>query len=299
MKTYSNDKIYTIFQVIVFIIVLALTFYYYGLPSLKDSFGSSDSFINEKEYSSIIEIRLSSGPNFIFITSKDKKITNILFLNTQSTCLYNQNIENKSLKDAIEKTIEQLYNKDYLSEDTIVEIIEYPENNDYIDIIEEFTKKTSQFNITIQESKTTLTNKITELSLTREKGKELKTIENYSKRLISNYKDQLLIAEYEKAPTITKNLASNYANKVYEKLSLYAMQVLNQELADTSLPIHLIPADGANNIYPTENSWYYIKEHKVYAYIEFIGPDNTYSYCYNGEISLRKEGECDEEFSQN
>lgn len=299
MRTDSKDKIYTIFQVIVFVIVILIAFYHYSLPGLKNAFGSSDTFINDKECSLIVEIELSSGPDFILIINTDKLIANILFLNDQSTCLYNKNIENHSVKDSIKKITKELYNNGYLKENITIRIIEYPLNDDYSSIVKEFTNQTDNFNVTIQESKTTLSNKIAELSLVLEKDSELKTIENYSKKIISNYKDQLLITEYEKDQAMTNIIASNYANNVYEKLAEYASNILNQDITDTNLPIQLIPANEEMNIYPTKNSWYYINEHKVYAYIEFESSDNTYSYCYNGEISGRKEGKCNEEFSEN
>lgn len=292
MKT--TDKIYTIFQVVVFLVILALAFYYYGLPSIKNNFGSSDRFINEKEYNSIIEIKLSSGPEFMLITNDKKKITNLIFLNEETLTLYNRDIENHSFKDSIKKIITILQEHNYLTENTLVEMIEYSSSNHYQDIVKEFQKNTSENNITVYQIKKTLNDKLKELSITKTKDSEIKALEDYSKRLISDYKDQLLIAEYENMTILTRKSAPSYADTIYQKLEEYAVNISNQELNDTNLSIQLIPISNTSDIYPTKNSWYYIKEHKVYAYIELKDSTSVYSFCYNGEISLRKEGKCDE-----
>ena len=54
-----------------------------------------------------------------------------------------------------------------------------------------------------------------------------------------------------------------------------------------------IPADEKANYYPNANSWYYIKEKKLYAYIEFGESNNKYGYCYKGSIDSIYEGECE------
>jgi hypothetical protein len=55
----------------------------------------------------------------------------------------------------------------------------------------------------------------------------------------------------------------------------------------------MIPADDEFKYYPSINSWYYVNDKKVYAYIEFVIDDNNIkSYCYNGSIDLVKEGVC-------
>jgi hypothetical protein len=55
----------------------------------------------------------------------------------------------------------------------------------------------------------------------------------------------------------------------------------------------MIPGDDEFKYYPSINSWYYVKDKKVYAYIEFVISDNKVKgYCYNGSIDLVKEGVC-------
>ena len=82
------------------------------------------------------------------------------------------------------------------------------------------------------------------------------------------------------------------ADHVYQKLSTYAKEVSNQEKNSPNLLITDIPANAELTLYPTEESWYYIKEHKVYAYINFKLTSKSYDFCYNGSIENIKEGKC-------
>lgn len=291
MKAYNSDKIYKYFQTIVFIVIIIYAFIRYGLPEFKNNFGSSDNFINTEKYNSIIELKLSSGPNFALITDKEENISNILFFNNESLCLYNQNIENKTYKEALKKITEILNSKDYLTEGTIVEFTEYPDNKDYLTIRKEFTSTTNTLNLSYIESVKTLPTRAKELSLDNTEN-SLSILEDYSKQIISNYKESQIITNLKDNNSITKENASKYADNIYKKLEDYATNVTFQEIADTKLPIQLIPANEENNIYPSEKSWYYISEHKIYAYIEFKSNDYKYSFCYNGNINNRKEGAC-------
>ena len=82
------------------------------------------------------------------------------------------------------------------------------------------------------------------------------------------------------------------ADHVYKKLSTYAKTVANQEKNSPNLLITDIPANAELTLYPTEESWYYIKEHKVYAYINLKLTSKSYDFCYNGSIENTKEGKC-------
>ena len=93
---------------------------------------------------------------------------------------------------------------------------------------------------------------------------------------------------------LTEEQAKEYANNVYKKLENYVItnNIGEQDKNDTSLPINLIPASSDNTIYPNLDSWYYIKNKQVFAYIAIDTKDQTYGWCYNGGIDNYKEGEC-------
>ena len=61
---------------------------------------------------------------------------------------------------------------------------------------------------------------------------------------------------------------------------------------NTSLIIQVIPADVDGKYYPSSNSWYYIQNGKIYAYIEFSEENKIYGYCYQGTIESRSKGVC-------
>lgn len=292
MQTSNFDKIYKRFQVIVFLVVIIIATAYYIIPDLKDNFGSSDSFVNTKEITSIIGIKLPSGPDFSLIINNNTKITNILFHNTASLCLYNKEIENQNLSSSLNRIITILEDNSYLTENSTIILIEYEENKDYLVFKKSFQEKTKDLNINYQESQSTVIDKVNKLALiSSETG--IKALEEYSKSLISNYKDQKLITSLKEKEELTEENASLYADNVYLRLTNYALNVSNQGITDSTMPIQLIPAITEKNIYPTENSWYYIKEHKVYAYIEFKSTTQSYAFCYNGSKDSKREGNCE------
>ena len=98
--------------------------------------------------------------------------------------------------------------------------------------------------------------------------------------------------EPEVTTEINDETAKMYADSIYEKITKYKNdnQITNQEISSSNLPIYLIPADATGIIYPTLESWYYIEEGKVYAYI--VIEEEQYHFCYQGEINKVKEGEC-------
>ena len=61
---------------------------------------------------------------------------------------------------------------------------------------------------------------------------------------------------------------------------------------NNNLPIEKVLANKDLTIYPSSESWYYIKNHKVYAYINFTGLTDDYEFCYNGSIEKMKRGKC-------
>ena len=116
----------------------------------------------------------------------------------------------------------------------------------------------------------------------------------YSKNIISRYKTSSNDYNSTKSKSITKEQSKEYANNVYQKLENYVItnNIEEQDRYDTSLPINLIPASSDNTIYPNLDSWYYIKNKQVFAYIAIDTKDQTYGWCYSGGIDNYKEGEC-------
>ena len=109
-------------------------------------------------------------------------------------------------------------------------------------------------------------------------------------QIVREYKNKKIQDGITNRMTEEESIAA--ANRVYEKLSTYAIDVENQETNSTALPIEKVPANKDLTIYPSSESWYYIKNHKVYAYINFTGLTDDYEFCYNGSIEKMKRGKC-------
>ena len=114
----------------------------------------------------------------------------------------------------------------------------------------------------------------------------------HNKQAVNKYEEKGLKVVEEIENKMTEEEATTYAKRVYEKLNYYAQDVENQAKESTELPIIQIPANPELTIYPTSESWYYIKNHQVYAYIKFKSSPKDYDFCYNGNINNMKKGKC-------
>ena len=290
----SKNKIMFILEILILIILLIWIAITKVIPDFKESIGSSDKFINPSNYSNLIEIRLNNlKPNFAIIINNENIISGILFFDNESLCLYNQNIEGMNIKDGLNVIVKKLIENDYLKQTSQFEIIRYKENN-YNDIKNVIINELNKYSITtpIIEKTSTLEEKTKSLGLSAQESDEyyLLQLDFYSKEII----DQKTETNINKVKEITEITAKEYANNVYIKIENYIMEnkITNQTKESTSLPINLIPADENGIYYPTTDSWYYVENEKVYAYIKFDSNNKNYSYCYKGSIDIYQKGEC-------
>lgn len=278
------------------IIILVAAFLYISLkaiPEYKSKLGSSDNLISTKNVKDIIEFK-TNNINFAIIIDKKNIISNILFFDCSSIILYNQNIENLDIDKGINKIINILINNNYFQNNSSLELINY--NNNSYDLVKDvvinyFTNNSLQINLI--ESSTSLKEKGIVLNIEKTtNSKELLTfIDFYSKDLIKECVDNK--KQNQNQNTLTKKVAVEYANNVYLKIQNYidSNNIDNLEINNTLLPINLIPLENGK-YYPTSDSWYYVKDRKIYAYIKFPCQNTTCSYCYKGSINLMEEGEC-------
>ena len=84
------------------------------------------------------------------------------------------------------------------------------------------------------------------------------------------------------------------SKSVYRRIEDYVStnNIINKDRDDDKFLIQLIPADANDRYYPDENSWYYVENSHIYAYIEFKSTSKIYSFCYNGSIDEVKNGVC-------
>lgn len=284
MMERKSEKITRIVYVIAVVAAIAITVIYH-LPELKKIKGSSDNIIDIDNYETIVGVTIDSGPEFLLV-SGNKKITNILFLNPKSIVLYNKDIENNNIRTAINKIISILEKKNYLQSGEITLTL-YPDSKDYVEIKSAFNEK-----LIINEQPGNYQEKTKALGfeVTTDNETQIRNLEEYSYKIVREYKNKKIQDGITNRMTEEESIAA--ANRVYEKLSTYAIDVENQETNSTALPIEKVPANQDLTIYPSSESWYYIKNHKVYAYINFTGLTDDYEFCYNGSIEKMKRGKC-------
>ena len=113
----------------------------------------------------------------------------------------------------------------------------------------------------------------------------------YSVNLITNYNNGTNILDNNKQPNINK--IKEYSDSIYKKLEKYKENnsVVNQDIDDSKFPIQLIPS-STDNYYADSDSWYYIKDSNIYAYIKLTIGKETYEYCYKGSIDNYQFGKC-------
>ena len=283
-----EKKIIVILEILIIgVAFLAYTFKE-AIPEYKKSIGSSDKFINTEIYNKMYEFNIDNKINFSIIIDENNNIYHMFFFDKESACLANKNIENNTVEEVLKRIYSILYENNYLTNNSNIKIIRYDNKDEIIyDLVRDINK---EYNINgiINISDSTLENKINELKIESLEESYLKDLDLYSKEYIRLTKNVVLSKE-ESINT------RKYSDNVYSKITNYMNMngISNLNTNDTTLVINMIPGDEEHKYYPSINSWYYVKDKKVYAYIEFIINDNNVKgYCYEGSIDLVKEGVC-------
>lgn len=289
-----KEKYKVTLQIILVFILIICALIFKVIPEYKDSQGSSDKFIDTDNYTDIVELKINNQPNFALVITQNT-ISNILFFDNESVCLYNKNIENSSIEEGTELIIETLIENDYLRQNDILTITKY-KTQSYEFVKSSFIKSLSELNITVilQEEVQSISSKAKNLNITEEDElTQLKMIELYSKDIVRRYNNngaQQLIQQ----EVITEDTSRSYADTVYKKIEAYARQnnITNQERANPTIEITKIPANNQGTIFPDATSWYYIQDGQVYAYISIEQGNTNYNYCYQASIDVYKKGQC-------
>lgn len=250
------------------------------LPEYRQEYGSSDSLIYT-DLSRLVEIKID-GVDFGYAYNDENKVRAIIFFNNNSTVLYNKNIENLSIDEALTKSLDILYNYKMIRENSIISIIKYQEDNiDYKTIIEK--NLTNKVNYSYEEQ-------LSSLNTIKERF-------NISEEDTSRIIYKLVLQSKEVARSAKNNDKTSYkeyTDNVYRQLVKYkdTNNIYNEEKDNHTIDISLIPADEDLTMFPTPNSYFYINEGMVFAYIEIDIEGNIISYCYNGNINNYDEGVC-------
>ena len=265
MKKYEIliETLVVVIALIVLVIVVAI-------PQIKEELGSSDYLLNKKDVVKLININIDNNLYGLEL-SKDNKVVNIIFYNETSLVLYNKNIEKKDLSFAITKSLELYKNK--ISNNKVIV-------TKYDDDTSSYEKYFNGYSY-------------------QEKVSTYKKLNNEYK-LNSNSTDEILNALNIKSKDYVisvKNIdITDYTDYVYKKLLVYQTtnKITNETKNNHSLDITTIQVKDLND-YPTSNSYYYIKDSKVYAYIELTVNNLDIGYCYRGSYNNYIKGKCNDE----
>ena len=281
-----KKKTVVILEVLILLISAVIYFYVEVLPDFKKSLGSSDKLINTKKYQNMIEFNIDNNTNFALVLNKDKKVYHIFFFSKTARCLYNKNIENKDYSKSLDIVVNELIENQMLTTTSSIIVTKYNDNN-YSEFIKTFKLILNKYNIetNVIEKVNTLEDKAKYLRIDNKNNDSiLREIDFYSREFL-----RVNVGEKNNIIITDSNILT-YTNNVYKKIENYVINnnIKTQEKNSEELIINLIPADSNGKYYPSSNSYYYVREGKVYAYIEI---DNK-GYCYKGSINNYEKGEC-------
>lgn len=275
-------------------VVIAIGYYTVKelIPDLKKQFGSSDKIVNPEKCNNIIEIRIDDNIDFMYLLDNEEKIYHIIFLSPQSLVLYNRNIENRNYDDVNKESIKLFIENNYLKTNSKISITRY-NNKYYIKYKDSLFNILKYYNINTNfiENESNFIEMSKKLGIdTSTKSKMISELDYYSKELINNNSKSNI-----KNIVLSKDTSIKLANNVYKKIEKYveANDITNIDKNNTKLLINTIPADDRAIYYPSTNSWYYVKDKRIYAYIEFNDNNMKYGHCYKGSIDSVREGECE------
>lgn len=290
MKIKSKILFYIleVIAILVAIIYLAIT---KVIPEYQASLGSSERLFKSKNYATGVEVKISTGPTFFLIINKNNQLTNIFIENELAGVIANQDIEGKNINKAIPEIFQKLIDAN-LIDNKIINIINYNEQGVYqkvISLVRESLQKNKK-TLEIIESSSTLQKKAKELNLEEKEDTKilwmmyLNSVDMINKLPKTTNSFQM---------NINEETATTYANTIYQKLNTYMINVnvKDQEINDLTMPIQNIPGDSENTVYASSDSWYYIKDYRVYAEITITG-NQSYTFCYMGSSENKKEGKC-------
>ena len=279
-------------NIITILIIIALLVYYLitnSIPEFKKTFGSSDKIIKTSEYENLVNVNVNNNINFGLVINNKKEIYHIYFYEDNSLILYNQNIENNKFNKALDKVVVKLIENDYLKEGATITLTKY-NTKYYNDLKNSLMKVLNKYkvHVTLREE----TSDILSLAAAYELDDTDQTKILLELDLL--LKNQTKINKEEPKEEITEKDLKKYCNNIYMSIESYQKgnRIINEEKNKNKLDITKISALEGKNIFPTKDSYYYIKDSKVYAYIKIEFDAKSAEYCYNGSIDEYKVGVC-------
>ena len=283
-----ENKLRVIVEVLIILVLAVYFLFKTAIPELRESIGSSGHLLNYKEYHSMFEVNIDEKCDVAFIVNSNGVIFHLLFFDKNSVSLYNQDIENHNIEDALDLSIPILLSNQLISNDSSISITSYGKSSERFIEAFQFSLLKNNLSSNITQIEGNLIERGTRVDSTvRDEKTSLEAMDYYSKDISFQYSNK-------KSNTSTFK-PSSLARSVYRKIEDYAssQNIVNLELDQVIIPIQSIPADRSSEYYPSINSWYYLVDGKVYAYIEFIQNVDVYGFCFQGSIDDIREGKCE------
>lgn len=256
-----NKKLVILFEILFVVVAFGYYIITIMIPEYREKYGSSDKLFSFNKYNSMYEFLYEDGTNFSIVLDDDKKIYHIFFFDKNSLSIYNHKIEGMKIEDGLSAI------SDILGDRSLLKVICYDG-----DLISKYINNTS-----VVYTKSTIEEKCRELSINVNEHEEmLSDMDFYSKEIIKYYKSD------------KSRKYREYSDSIYMKIEeyIFANNISNLDKNSTDLLIQSIPTD--NGLYPSVNSWYYVEDGKIYAYIEF----DDFGFCYRGAVDSVIEGMC-------
>lgn len=288
MVSMKQKKILFIIEILVVLVIGIVYYILKVVPELKQSYGSSDAFLSTSRYKGMVEFQIDGAVDFAVLLDKEDHIYHLFFFQPSTSCLYNQNIEkSSSLSDGFDTILSLLIQYNLVKNDSFMSLIQYGDvSNTFFDEWQKMLKKYEiSSNSKLEKSSLDILAKRFEFDNLKNDESILQELDFYSKdKVILNRKVSLLNDEN----------ALKFSNHVYQKLEKYIVNQKIHELDKNQDEILLssIAGDEAGVYYPSNRSWFYVKDDKVFAYIEFVQNQSSYGYCYEGSIDFKRKGEC-------
>jgi len=285
----KEEKILNILTIVVIIVLLGYYIFTNSIPNYKKTFGSSDKLINTNNYVNLININVNNSINVGFILNNKKQIYHIYFYDDNSMIFYNKNIENNTLNKSMDIIITRLIEEDYLKEKSTITLTKY-DNKYYNSFKDSLNTILNKYKVHIN-----LKEKTSDLQTL---GKELEIDNTDPDKILLEIdlllKSQVNTKEEAEEVEITEKDIKKYCNNIYMNIEKYMKDnnIKNEDKNNTKLNIRTISADTNSKIFPDKESYYYIKDSKVYAYIKITIDAKSKDYCYNGSIDEYKVGAC-------
>ena len=286
-------KIFIILEVVIILAVVVIG----GIVQYKkyqNDLGSSVRLFTYKNYKTAVRLK-NSNIDVIVLINKKNEISNLVFLTNNSKVLYNKNIEGNKLEVGVERIIKTLQDMSYIDDDLV--IINYKDENVFKRIVSIIDKSLQDKNIVIkiEKKQKSIQSLASEFNLSVDKEDKILSEIYYNKNLINDFIQE---EDKKEISNDNKNININYqeyTDVVYKKLLSYKDQngIVNQDIS-SKIDISKIPVDIDKNIYPEQDSWYYIKNGNIYAYIKVKIEGKTKDFCYNGSIDNVEEGVCND-----